>query len=65
MPNQIHPVLAFRRDPTGSVLFDVSAMIPKIRLGMPTVKQLLSMKTPDRMVSTMAEPLVSVCGPVA
>src|ERR1035437_6210459 len=42
----IHPVLVFLREPFGSVLLDVSAMMPKIRLGMPMKKQVLSMVIP-------------------
>ena len=61
----IQPVLDFLRDPTGSVLLDVSAMMPKMRLGMP-MTQVVIVASPDTMVRTMADVLLgTVEAPVA
>ena len=61
----IHPVLDFLRDPTGSVLLDVSAMMPKMRLGMP-MTQVVTVASPDTMVRMIADVLLgTVEAPVA
>ena len=61
----IQPVLDFLREPIGSVVLDVSAMMPKTRLGMPTRKAELSIETPDTMVRMIADVLLGAVAPVA
>src|SRR5665647_1481269 len=58
----IQPVLAFLREPTGSAVLEVSAMMPKMRLGMPTKKTVLSIDTPDTMVRMIADVLLGTAG---
>jgi hypothetical protein len=60
----IHPVRAFFREPTGSVLLDVSAMMPKTRLGMP-MKQVVRVASPDTTVKMIADVLLGPGAPVA
>ena len=60
----IQPVLDFLREPTGSVLLDVSAMMAKMRLGMP-ITHVDTVARPDTMVRMMPETLDSVAAPVA
>ena len=59
----IQPVLDFLREPTGSLLLEVSAMMPKIRLGMP-MTQVVTVVSPDTMVRMIADVLLSA-GPLA
>jgi hypothetical protein len=48
------------------VVFDVSAMMPKMRLGMPTKNAVPNIDTPDTMVRTIADVLLGAVGaPVA
>ena len=54
----IQPVLDFLREPTGSVPLDVSAMMPKMRLGIPTEKKEPTIDTPDTMVKMIADVLL-------
>ena len=62
----IQPILAFLREPTGSVLFDVNAMMPKMRLGIPTEKKELNIDSADTMVKKIADVLLGADGaPVA
>jgi hypothetical protein len=57
MARTIHPVRDFLRDPCGSVLFEVSAMMPRTRLGMP-MTHVLKVVSADTMVKMIADVLL-------